>query len=341
MADVYRNSYITLCASASADDSSGCFPRRQQHMVFEGDLGEIYDPQSERLIRFAWAKVPTKTSGGQPSVVTLRKGWMPSSRKAKPNIYLEDAYQESKDPLMNEPLSSRSWCLQERWLSPRKLHFGKMQVYFECVLDFLAEDGSRYESFRHCNLALLVALEKRSSSLDGIPKDSGVSMVEGFFQHLPKVGRWAGGWIDLVQDFTSRKLTYETDKLPALAGLARYLAEKTGDAYLAGLWRNHLLEDLFWRVYLRQEDTYTPEGNGGMPGQPEKYGKELSKLSIPAQWRAPSWSWASLDTRVLFLQLNFRHIVATIVASMTEPETADPYSTLKSGWLKIRVCLPK
>jgi len=59
------------------------------------------------------------------------------------------------------------------------------------------------------------------------------------------------------------------DRLPALAGLAKALAERTGDEYLAGIWKKGLIEGLLW------------------------YGED--DLLLTPTYRAPSWSWASVD----------------------------------------------
>jgi hypothetical protein len=36
------------------------------------------------------------------------------------------------DSVVKSPLASRAWCLQERLLSPRTLHFSKMELFSEC-----------------------------------------------------------------------------------------------------------------------------------------------------------------------------------------------------------------
>jgi len=54
-------------------------------------------------------------------------------------------------------------------------------------------------------------------------------------------------WQCIVTDYSARCMTVPSDKLPALAGLARAFAQARGggnDEYLAGLWRGSLLDDL-------------------------------------------------------------------------------------------------
>lgn len=76
-------------------------------------------------------------------------------------------------------------------------------------------------------------------------------------------------WKSTVESYSTKKLTIETDRLPALSGIAKRFQNVLGGRYLAGLWEQHLVSGLAWVTYY--------------PGKrPEKY-------------IAPSWSWASLS----------------------------------------------
>ncbi|KAF8857819.1 hypothetical protein BDZ45DRAFT_743992 [Acephala macrosclerotiorum] len=129
----------------------------------------------------------------------------------------------------------------------------------------------------------------------------------------PAVARKPGGHSSL-SSIAEENLTYETDKLPALAGLAREIVNKTGDTYLAGLWKNTVLEGVLWRTYLREEvevfhdDSLSP------------------RLA----------SWASVDASIRFETINPDHLVAQYIHSYLEPTGMDIYGGLKSGWLSIR-----
>lgn len=82
-------------------------------------------------------------------------------------------------------------------------------------------------------------------------------------------------WDRIVSDYSVCQLTYPSiDKLPALSGIAARQGGITGDQYLAGLWRNSLETRLCWLV------------EGLVHRRPE--------------WRAPTWSWASIDGRVSY-----------------------------------------
>jgi hypothetical protein len=84
-------------------------------------------------------------------------------------------------------------------------------------------------------------------------------------------------WRDVVEEFTSRSLTFSDDKLPAIAGLASAVSQAcpgilSTTNYMFGLWRKDLIHHLLW---CRVND-----------------GTSTERLS---QNKAPSWSWASLS----------------------------------------------
>ncbi|KAH7205613.1 hypothetical protein BKA60DRAFT_611668 [Fusarium oxysporum] len=86
-------------------------------------------------------------------------------------------------------------------------------------------------------------------------------------------------WSGLITNYTSRELTKSSDRLPALSGIAKWLQPHLGNpAYLAGLWNN---SDLYRQLAWFSCTTQNPR----------------------PQYRAPSWSWASIDGRILWMDL--------------------------------------
>jgi hypothetical protein len=53
-------------------------------------------------------------------------------------------------------------------------------------------------------------------------------------------------WDSLMNEYGKRSVTFDKDRLPAIAGLARIVGEALQDQYLAGLWKGDLLESLLW-----------------------------------------------------------------------------------------------
>jgi hypothetical protein len=83
-------------------------------------------------------------------------------------------------------------------------------------------------------------------------------------------------WRNAVRKYTSCKLTYGSDKLIAIWGIASFLISALRETYGVGLWERNLEEQLAWRVIHGQQDHAQP-----------------ARRSY--HWRAPSWSWASMD----------------------------------------------
>jgi hypothetical protein len=53
-------------------------------------------------------------------------------------------------------------------------------------------------------------------------------------------------WWIILENYTSRQLTYPTDIFPAIAGVARRISDRTGYTYKAGLWLETIHLDLLW-----------------------------------------------------------------------------------------------
>jgi len=78
-------------------------------------------------------------------------------------------------------------------------------------------------------------------------------------------------WCRIVSAYTECSLSYGSDKLVAVAGLAEMMSQYTKCQYLTGLWRKDLEHWLLWKV--------------------------TSPLPAASQdgTRGPSWSWPSVD----------------------------------------------
>jgi hypothetical protein len=241
------------------------------------------------------------------------------------------------DPLQQEPLNSRGWTLQERLLAPRTLHYGSNQMFWECKECLLAEDGTPY-STTFFTVESIIKGQTIPFAYHGLPKQGGqFNFIEGLYNNTPNYARWDRGWLALIQNYSRRNLTREEDKLPGLAGLAKLISERTGEQYMAGLWNRHLEEDLCWRVYAREEILSSA---GDAAARTRKiYGNKLSDVQRPQKYRAPSWTWASIDAGVLFIQMNFDHIVMLMEGAYVEPvgTQLSLYGHLKAGWLQLRV----
>jgi hypothetical protein len=118
------------------------------------------------------------------------------------------------------PLLQRAWVFQELWLSPRTLHFGSNQLYWQCRFQACCE-----------------------SYPAGMLKDMDHKSVK---QWEPiGVDRFPV-WYSGVVSYSGSSLTYDTDKLVALSGFAALFSEP--GKYCAGHWKTHnFWNELLWR----------------------------------------------------------------------------------------------
>ncbi|KAF5010755.1 hypothetical protein FDECE_3110 [Fusarium decemcellulare] len=121
----------------------------------------------------------------------------------------------------NAPINRRGWVLQERLLSRRILYLGNDQLFWEC-------DG-----LKACEVAP-----------HGLPSRMKCRARKQLNADLDDLVR--NVWPELVQEYMQNDLTFEEDRLIAFSGVARLMANRTGDDYMAGLWKSRLMFDLLW-----------------------------------------------------------------------------------------------
>ena len=62
-------------------------------------------------------------------------------------------------------------------------------------------------------------------------------------------------WRDIIEFYSQCNLTYDTDRLPALSGLATRFKNLSDDVYLAGMWKSQLQTELEWEVLVPPSHT--------------------------------------------------------------------------------------
>ncbi|KAI0023924.1 heterokaryon incompatibility protein-domain-containing protein [Xylariomycetidae sp. FL0641] len=140
--------------------------------------------------------------------------------------------------LMRSPLLKRGWVYQERILSPRILHFTEHHVLWEC------------------NEALWWGSQTTTGE-----------WPQEILTDRP--------WGQIVEEYSRTVLTKDSDRLPALSGIARRFGETHGWTYVAGLWKENLATQLLWDVPTMAQ-----------------------KVRLADAEQLPSWTWASFPGEV-------------------------------------------
>lgn len=214
---------------------------------------------------------------------------------SSPIFYITDRRQFIDDVSLS-PLNQRSWVIQERLLSPRILHYSSQQLYFECNTSCFCEafpSGPPNQWLDH-----FIMIKKGGMSLQALRTtfDAKTDDESDFHPLLKRYGRWNA----LVEVYTTCQLSHEEDKLIALSGIAAEMQYQLQDEYLAGLWRKDLPYHLLWHTIAPGESWSNP-----IP------------TYCPIPYRAPSWSWASVQGPVFMY--GFRHIAHEKTREIEEP----------------------
>ncbi|KAF1833342.1 HET-domain-containing protein [Decorospora gaudefroyi] len=137
-----------------------------------------------------------------------------------------------------------------------------------------------------------------------------------------KTGAVWQAWQRIVEQYSSRNLTVATDKLPAISGVASKIRKATHSDYLGGLWMNNLASDLLWHA------------------NPTAAPTSAHRTALDA-WRAPAFSWASLDVPITYTILDdeendtFIPTVTLITCSST-PSGYNPLGTITDASFTLR-----
>ncbi|KAK1755532.1 heterokaryon incompatibility protein-domain-containing protein [Echria macrotheca] len=235
--------------------------------------------------------------------------------QAMDHIYLVKPVPEYRDSEA-EPITKRGWTLQESMMSRRLLIFARKQLYWKCAAGYAGCGGgeTRITNSGHDTSDLFVY---------PMPNILPIRVLKSGYPDL---------WHKIVDEYTTRELSKGRDKLLAVSALAQYVASRVRrSVYFAGLLIDEdeprsWIHQLLWHV--RTRDCVRP------------------KL-----YRAPSWSWASLDGPVQStpdlcypLDLSKRVAFATVDdAQVTLSLYSAPYGAVTAGHMVMtaKMCTPR
>ena len=196
-----------------------------------------------------------------------------------------------KHLVADEPLIRRAWVVQERLLVPRVLHFGSRQIFWEC---------SEWDASEDFPLGLPAVLVKSDQqSLFKFFDETVVRLVQSDHPHPAHAV-----WQRALRSYTYTSLTNSGDKLIALAGIASELSPHFSDVYVAGLWKQYMATELLWYV---EFDTVS---------------------SKQTKYRAPSFSWASVNGAVIPGGWQEDNILVEVQDAFASTEMSTPFSSV-------------
>jgi len=283
MGTYYKNAIATISAAHGSNSDAGLFVKRDSLST-------------------------------QPCLLDIRYGndWR------QVYVYARDtSFQLSRSSLgelkMPLPLYSRSWVLQEQLLSPRTLTYGKFGISWRCQMmrfderaplvmktdNFIKDKSDNVVTFRGDPREVETTMAELQRnwifprhSLDTIAGDAKGFQIFHRHEHCsPASDHFTHDWGRLVQDYTSRGMTRQTDKLVAISGIASIISSLKSLEYIAGIWNGS--HDMFVQ---------------GLLWSASKRGPRLLDV-------APSWSWASIECEVNWpghLSVGFRRTASII-----------------------------
>lgn len=191
-----------------------------------------------------------------------------------------DRERRIQEDVEQSPLNQRGWAFQERSLSTRIVHFAENAVIFECDMLYTSDlDEARpqlapqttYRRQRDVDDLLSAGQGMMSGRDDGSDGGGSTQALKDSVVRLRL--EFNRRWYGMVAAYTSRALTRRTDRLVAFSGVAVKMSQMSELTYVAGLWEENILYNLLWEAL----------------GAPRRR---------PIEYRAPTWSWASIDNPV-------------------------------------------
>lgn len=283
MAQIYSDCLVTIAADSAANSRVGFLQR-------------VPDPVESSVICHRYDKRQAHSLGGpQEYEVHMRKNMDVSYLGSFPHHYAVAA-DTSKNEELGSHLSKRGWCFQESLLPDRVLHFAIDHLSWSCTTD----------AFCECMYGTMETDTRRYRSL-----------LSGGFEQGRIIDRatMKEDWQNIVEEYTRRRLTFTSDRLAALAGLAAHVhAANPNTEYLAGLWSDTLAQSLLWHPNEEAERV-----------QP---------------YIAPTWSWASVTRSVRWGISESFHVVEQtnliFVDANCRPAGPNKYGALEGAELVVQ-----
>jgi hypothetical protein len=280
---IFGNAFLTIAATSASDSSSQpLFPPKTQPFKIQAtdNKGSLH-------------KINVRE---QPSHYSFKA---PFDGNAHMNEW-ELPFNMSEEANLHTPLLIRAWPYTERLLSPRVLHFTKSEMILECRAGYQCECGriedSMYDSrptdqIKQEFAKVLAETANRPQQVNG-NGNPGHNRMDSMTNQLASTNLTNGAhqellrkredalqlWSYIITEYTARHLTYDSDRLIAIANIAKALSPTMQSGYIAGQW-TFSAYGLLW------------------------YPNDASRCRRPKLLQGhnvPSWSWASVEGSPIF-----------------------------------------
>lgn len=260
-----------------------------------------------------------------PNIVSVRR--RASDKNPSPYVLELDITDSWRHHLEREILLERGWVVQERVLSPRIVYFGQRQIFWECreanccethpatIFINIATGDNGQTVFekepargKHCRWKQL------SDSYVAEPNPDPIQQA-------------LSEWRRIASHYAACRLTVASDKLVALSAVAQdmqllLLEQGLDSRYYAGIWAFEMPTGLLWQTV-----------EGASAARPPT-----------SEYRAPSWSWASLDIGVLLVGIGVSPVrgggltpVVTVVnVAMTLVDEGNEVGQVAGGYVRMK-----
>lgn len=320
MDEVFGNAFLTIAATSASDSSlHPLFPSQVQPFKIQstdnkGSAFKIYVREQPNHYSF---KAPFDESSHM-------NDW-------------EIPFNVSEDANQGTPLLKRAWAFTERLLSPRILHFTKSEMILECREGYQCECGritdsafdSRATDSIKQEFGRIVAETNRRPSFDGNVQGQ-MSGIESVTSQLASTTLTNGAknisqkreealqlWSYVVTEFTARNITYDSDRLLAITGIAKQLSNSLHSGYVAGQWTFSTM-GLLW---------YPNDSTGCRRSKP-----------LPG-YNVPSWSWACIEGSPIFFDTASAMDLACRVSFASSQGDVASWSPLSGGTLELSAAM--
>jgi len=222
MCQIYENALCTIAATAAAHSGEGLFFPRQAD-----DGGP--NSRSDKQARFSC------------SVNGSRLGDFFISTPAV-------GYSETYDgEIESSRWSTRAWVFQEQVCSRRILHFGKHQMFWECLECTRQEDGTVVKSMneRRWKADMRYGIRRSSAHRARIIAATNYSLTKSLPWHSRGID-YVLEWNEIINLYNARSITRKYDRLAAIDGIAQEISRWSGYKYCYGLWLQDIARGLFW-----------------------------------------------------------------------------------------------